>query len=140
MLQRKQSIWLLLAALINSGVIFLDLFRVHTVVNGTETIVPYRTDQHFPLLIIAIVMIAIPLVTVFMFKDRKRQIRMCIASIVAAGSFISKELLDAKVTPPTTVTYWIGAVLPVVSLIFIILAISGIRKDEKLVRSVDRLR
>lgn len=140
MLQRKQSIWLLIAALLNSGVLFFDLFRIHTIVNGTETIVPYRTDQHFPLLIIAIVMIAVPLITIFMFKDRKRQIRMCGASMVAVTSFIAKELIDAKVTPPSTVTYWIGAVLPVIALIFLIMAIGGIRKDDKLVRSVDRLR
>lgn len=36
--------------------------------------------------------------------------------------------------------YGIGSVLPVAAIILLIIAISGIRKDEKLVRSVDRLR
>jgi len=140
MIQRKQSIWLLLAALFSSGVFFLDLFRVHTMVNGVDTVVPYRTDQHFPILIIAIVMVAVPLINIFMFKDRKRQIRLAAAGIIAIGSFLTKVLLDARVEPPATVTYWVGAVLPVISLVFLVLAIIGIRKDEKLVRSIDRLR
>jgi len=140
MIQRKQTIWLFLAALIASGVLFFDLFRVHTLVNGVDTVTAYRTNQHFPLLIIAIVMIALPLVTIFMYRDRKRQIRMCAASILSITSFVARLLMDTHVEPPATVTYWVGAVLPVVSLIFVIMAIAGIRKDDKLVRSVDRLR
>jgi peptidoglycan/LPS O-acetylase OafA/YrhL len=140
MIQRKQSIWLLLAALLNAGVLFFDLFRVHTFAGATETIVPYVTNQHFPLLLIAIVMIALPMISIFLFRNRKRQIRVSAFTIVAIGSFTAKMLMDAKVDPPATITYWIGAVLPIVALIFIVMAILGIRKDEKLVKSVDRLR
>jgi peptidoglycan/LPS O-acetylase OafA/YrhL len=140
MIQRKQSLWLLLAALINAGVFFFDLFTRHTVVNGVETIEPYRANQHFPLLLIGIVMTALPLVTIFMFGDRKRQVRMCFAAIIAIISFVSKTLMDTKVDPPTTITYAVGAVLPVVALVFVVLAIIAIRKDERLVRSMDRLR
>ena len=47
----------------------------------------------------------------------------------------------SKQTPPVTEgSYWVGAVLPVLSIVFLVLAISGIRRDEKLVRSTDRLR
>jgi len=47
----------------------------------------------------------------------------------------------AKIAPPpTNGSYWIGAVLPVIALVFLILAIIGIRRDEKLVKSADRLR
>ena len=41
---------------------------------------------------------------------------------------------------PVTGSYWIGSVLPIISLVFLIMAIRGIRKDEKLVKSLDRLR
>ena len=140
MIQRKQTIWLIIAALLNAGVLLFDLFRVHTVVNGVETIAPYRTNEHFPLLLIAIVMILLPLVTIFLFGNRARQMRLCAMGMVASSSFITLLLSNVSVEPPATVTYWIGSVLPVVSLLFFVLAIIGIRKDEKLVKSVDRLR
>jgi hypothetical protein len=36
--------------------------------------------------------------------------------------------------------YKVGAALPVVSIVLLLLAYGGIRKDEKLIRSADRLR
>jgi hypothetical protein len=48
--------------------------------------------------------------------------------------------LEKMVPAPTNGSYWVGAVLPVASLIFLIMAAVAIRKDEKLVRSMDRLR
>jgi hypothetical protein len=41
---------------------------------------------------------------------------------------------------PTNGGYAFGSVLPIFSLVFLILAIRGINKDEKLVKSLDRLR
>jgi hypothetical protein len=104
-----------------------------------------RVADHYPSLLIALVMIALPLISIFMFGDRKRQLRMSYVSILAAISFLSMMLFRvsalAKEIPPVTGgNYWIGAVLPVLSIVFLILAIAGIRRDEKLVRSVDRLR
>ena len=37
-------------------------------------------------------------------------------------------------------TYWVGTVLPFISMVFLILALQGIRKDDKLIKSLDRLR
>jgi hypothetical protein len=42
--------------------------------------------------------------------------------------------------PQATGSYWIGSVLPLVADVFLILAILAIRKDENLVKSMDRLR
>jgi uncharacterized membrane protein len=41
---------------------------------------------------------------------------------------------------PTSGSYWIGSILPVLAIIFLIMAIRAIRNDEKLVKSMDRLR
>jgi uncharacterized membrane protein len=87
----------------------------------------------------------LPFITIFMYKQRKRQVSLSLISILTVVSFIALVLwrvanLAKLPVPPTTGSYWIGAVLPVVSFVFLILAISGIRKDDKLVKSVDRLR
>jgi Domain of unknown function (DUF4293) len=145
MLQRKQSLWLLFAALLNAGVLYFDLYKYHIIENGADAVKQLRVSDHYPSLLIALVMIILPLVTIFMFKTRKRQIGLSAVSIVAVGSFITMALGRvnglSKLTPPATNgSYWIGSVLPVVALVFLFLAIMGIRSDEKLVKSVDRLR
>lgn len=142
MIQRRQSLYLFIAALLNAGVFYFDLYKTHTIVNGTDTAGQLRVSDHFPTLLIALVITLLPLITIFMFNNRKRQVRMCFASILGIISFIS--LLLARVgritPPPSNGSYWIGSVLPVIALVFIFLAIFGIRRDEKLVKSVDRLR
>lgn len=148
MIQRKQSLWLFIAALLNSGVLFFDIYHTGNtqtmangaaVVNKTEQL---RVGNNFPLLIIALVMILIPLITIFMFRNRKRQIRLSAVSIVATLSFLGMALALANKVASASPggSYWLGAILPVISLVFLIMAMAGIRRDEKLVKSVDRLR
>ena len=146
MIQRKQSIWLLLAALLSAGVFYFDLYRVHTQVNGVDTMTALRVSDHFPSLLIALVMCIVPLIAIFMFSNRKLQTRLTTVAIVADLSFIGmvlgrvSKMSDMAGIQPAQSTYWVGSVLPVVAIVFLIVAIVGIRKDEKLVKSVDRLR
>ncbi len=145
MIQRKQSIWLLLAALLSAGVLFFDLYRGQINIGEVTEHKVLRVADHYPSLLIALVMSILPFVTIFMFGNRKRQITMSAVSIVSTISFLAMMLNRvtnlSKQTPPITEgSYWVGAVLPVLSIVFLVLAISGIRRDEKLVRSTDRLR
>ena len=145
MIQRKQSIWLLIAALLSAGLFCFDIYHAHVAVNGTDTIAYIRINDDYPLLLIALVLTILPLVTIFMFRNRKRQRSMAIFNVVACIGFISAALMRVtnfmnKQPAATNGTYWIGAVLPLLSMVFIIMAIRGINKDEKLVKSQDRLR
>ena len=145
MLQRKQSLWLLLAALLNAGVFYFDIYKTHTVVNGVDTLGSLRVADNFPSLLIALVMTAVPLITIFLFGNRKRQVNLSMVSILAIIAFVGLQLwrvtdLAKSMPPPSSGSYWIGMVLPVIALVLLFMAIIGIRKDEKLVRSVDRLR
>jgi len=140
MIQRKQSLWLLLAALCSAGVLYFDLYR-----SSGMPVVSLRTSDHYPSLLVALVMSLLPLISIFMFKDRKRQKVMTFVSMLATLSFISLILMRvsglSKMTPPPAPgSYWIGAVLPAISLVLLILALVGINKDDKLVKSMDRLR
>lgn len=145
MIQRKQSLWLFLASLLSAGVLFFDLYRAEIKTGDITESKVLRVADHYPSLLIALVMIALPLVTIFMFRNRKRQLRLTAIALVSVAAFQSIMLsrvtgLGSLVPPVTGGTYWIGAILPVFSLVFLVLALIGIRKDEKLVRSVDRLR
>lgn len=142
MIQRKQSIWLFIAALLNAGVFYFDLYRYHEIVNGIDTPAQIRVSDHFPTLLIALVMTMLPLVTIFMFRNRKRQITMSVFAIISIAGFITMALQRTKNlnSVPASDSYWIGSVLPVVAIVFLFMAILGIRKDDKLVKSTDRLR
>lgn len=142
MIQRKQSLWLLIAALLNAGVFYFGVYRYRIMENGVDTLKEVRVNDHFPSLLIALVMAILPLITIFMFGNRKRQIAMSFVSILAVCSFIAIALQRTRNLNalPSSESYWVGAVLPVAAVVFLFMAIMGIRKDEKLVRSVDRLR
>lgn len=146
MIQRKQTIWLLLAALLNAGVFFFDLYYSSVLLDGVETVKHLRVNDHFPTLLVALVMVLLPFVAIFMFKNRKQQRTMAIVGILSVINFIGLVMmrvntLNDSLVGTGTGSYWVGSVLPVISIIFLILAIGGINKDEKLVRSsFDRLR
>lgn len=150
MIQRIQTLWLFLASII-SALLFLDwhtgyVFKAD-IAQGFGSIVKTLTvTEHFPTLIISVVMILVPLVAIFMFKDRKRQKMMVITSVLACIAFIAVNLMRIenfkKVTAPTPTngSYDIGSIIPVLVIVFLILALRGINKDEKLIKSMDRLR
>jgi hypothetical protein len=142
MIQRKQSLWLFIAALMNAGVLYFDLYKTHTVANGVDTLGQIRVLDHYPSVVITVVMILLPLVTIFMYRNRKQQMRMTAYSMITQATFISMLLIRvSKLTPaPTAGSYGVGSILPVVAFVFLFMALMGIRKDEKLVKSVDRLR
>ncbi len=145
MIQRIQSIWLLLAGLVNAGLFFFALYRAEVMQNGVAVMHELRVNDHYPSLLVALVITAMPLIAIFMFKSRTKQRNMALFSIVASAGFIASTLMRVSnfnngTSAPVNGTYWIGSVLPVIAIILLFMAISGIRKDEKLVKSLDRLR
>ena len=145
MIQRIQSIWLLLAALASAGLLYFDLYHITTTTNNIEVTQALHTSGHYGLLLLALLMTALPLISIFMFKNRKQQRSLALLNIVVCAGFIAWMMMfianeTSKAAAPVHGSYQVGAVLPVLSVIFSFLAISGIRKDEKLVKSLDRLR
>ena len=147
MIQRKQSLWLLIAALLNVCVLLFGLYDYHILENGKDMLKHLRVADHYPSLIITVVMVMLPLVTIFLFNNRKRQMSMTAYAMVAEAAFVTALLVRvgslAKLVPPPldgSGNYGIGAILPIIAFVFLVMALVGIRKDEKLVKSVDRLR
>lgn len=145
MIQRIQTLWLLVAGLVNAGVFYFPLYRGHINKAGVDTLVYLEVGNRMPLLLMALMITALPLVTIAMFGNRKRQKRMTTVSMVITLTFITFAM--AQVTPFLEAnagiandSYWIGMVLPFISIVFLVLAYMGIRKDDKLVKSLDRLR
>jgi peptidoglycan/LPS O-acetylase OafA/YrhL len=93
--------------------------------------------------------VGLALFCIFLFKNRKLQFRLTILNIflsLAAIALQYFEVQDAanKIQSAgqqiSSASYLPGAFLPVLIFIFLILAARGIYKDEKLIKSLDRLR
>lgn len=82
------------------------------------------------------------LISIFSYKNRQNQFVMnrlnMISNVILLGLFVYRSL---NLSGETQVSEkGIGMFLPIVSIVFLVLANKAIKKDEDLVKSVDRLR
>ena len=146
MIQRIQTLWLFLAAMLNGLLFIWQLFR-YNYPNMVYSPWQYEGVRNYiPLMILAALVTLMPLVTIFFFKDRKRQRGMVWLSILSIVAFIAVALMRASNLKNgslsiTNFEYVIpGILFPVAGMVFLVLALQGIRKDDKLIKSLDRLR
>ncbi len=141
MIQRIQTLWLLLAAIVISLSFFFPFAKWATTEQGS-TIVDIKniTALDEPLLIVLLFNVIIASVySIFKFKNRKVQLLFSYASaffsLLCVGMMFYFGFKEAEGK-----TLYFGIVFPALSFLFILLAIVGIKKDEKLIKSLDRLR
>ena len=99
--------------------------------------------HYWALLIMNIFTIGIPLVNVFLFKKRFLQLRLCIVEIILLiGAIILMwyHINQFANKMNAEILYKFSLILPVICIIFTYLAIRGILKDIKLLKSFDRIR
>jgi len=136
MLQRIQTIYLLIAVGISTGLIFV--FNLWT---NTEGVNVFAKDNmlYFGLFLGSA---ALSLFSIFRYKDRQTQFVLgrlnIILNFFLLGLFVYRSL---SLSGETDVSEkGIGILLPIFSIVFLVLANKAIKKDEDLVKSVDRLR
>ena len=123
MIQRKQSVFLLLAAIL-----------------GVLIIVNYPM---WPLFLLSLVASSLSIFTIFKFKRRPLQARLCVLATVLFLLWYPAVLLVNKFMMPSGLQFDIVNVwgaLPIVCAILCLLARKGIMDDERLVRAADRIR
>ena len=140
MIQRKQSLYLL-GVIICKALLLVIPFGANTK-TGNELL---AQNNHFTLILVAATII-ISVYTTLQFKNRKKQMRltkMLIALVItfflAAHMAVHESLFDFSIDAIIG-SLRIGIILSMLSLVFLFLAHKGIQSDEKLVKSVDRLR
>lgn len=162
MIQRIQTIYLAIVAILSSVSLFSVIARF---TNGADTVAEF-TNFSFSTLkepftamtstgpwalgCILILVILLTIATIFMFNHRMHQLRLTIfntillVGYVAVYGFFSWLYLNklAVVDAKADVEFQLSAmaIFPVISIILNIMAIHNIRKDERLVRSLDRIR
>ena len=131
MIQRKQTLWLLLAA-ISVLLIFYFPFGITAKTLG----------------MLGILACILSIITIFLFKNRPLQIKLIWATILETIGILVLQFYIANnsvegnklVVGILGSNIYLGIFVPLLTLFFLILAVMGIRQDEKLVRDTDRLR
>ena len=142
MIQRIQTIYLLLAAVFIIAMMCLPVATLYT--NGILSGYVYGCSVGVNVLLLVSYVVfglaaAISIINIFVFKHRKVQMKLCTFAVILT---ILASLLVGYViyTICSEVRPTVYASFPLVSIVFNVLASVAIRKDERLVRSADRLR
>jgi hypothetical protein len=139
MIQRIQTVWLFLSALF-AALTYKFPFYTGNVLNK-ENLQVYEkliASSSFLLLIFTAGLVAGTIIIIFMYKNRKQQ--MWLTAAAAGLSIINIILYFTELKKFLSGNMSLTAVLALAIPVFLLLAINGIWKDEKLVKSLDRLR
>lgn len=159
MIQRIQSVFLLVVVVL-SALLFVfpvadyysDTATLKLMLTGVESYVPKGASLQTAVLssylvyfniLVNVAMAGIAAYTIFQYKRRPLQIKMVriallmdivlLVILFVITDFLKKKL---QVTPD----YGVGILFPLISVVFLLLAQRAILKDERLVKSSDRLR
>jgi len=143
MIQRIQSIYLFLASVVSGVLIFV--FNLWKTLKEQIFVLDLFSEELFTFKVIPLMFITssiLSLVTIFLYMDRKLQFVIG-RIIILINLFLLGLLIYLSLTLPgeTSVSEkGIGMFLPILVVLLIVLANKAIKKDEDLVKSVDRLR
>jgi hypothetical protein len=143
MIQRIQTLWLLAAGLLTLATFELGFYTSYLKDGGSATLTASSTPNI--LVYMAVILLAVICFgTIALFKNRPLQSRLCLLGIVLSIALLVLEDHQtdvARAMPNFSKGNWsLGIALPILIIVALILAMRGIRKDQKLVKSLERLR
>jgi len=136
MLQRIQSIWLLLA----SVCAFLTL-KLPTFSGTTPDGIPSSELMGMPnflLTVLTVIIGVLALITIFLYGNRKLQFRLCLLGLILEIGLIVLYYLEIK--KYLLGTYALTSIFHVGVILFFFLAARSITNDDKIIRESNRLR
>ncbi len=157
MIQRIQSVFLLLASLFVAPLFFLPVadfwgdisYRLTIYSFGDlspDAVSPFSANFTLPILLFVVVLTLLPFLAIFLYKKRRFQLRLVRVVLGLALAFLVLiffyyiPMIEKTVDLSANYVSAKGMFAPVVALIFLVLAQRFILKDEKLIRSMDRIR
>lgn len=141
MIQRIQSVYLLLGALALASLLLFDEVWRGEAAEALAWFAP-------ALLILGGVTIALALIAIFLYKNRKKQRSVVVGvqwltvlwmAVFYGGLFYGGQLQVEAGGDPITASLLV-LLVPILAYVFFFLARRGIQRDIALVRSMDRLR
>ena len=162
MIQRIQTLFLIGIAVCMSLVLYFPIWAENNA-EGTEqmvltafkadqvalpynsTVVPINSSSTIYIAILAGLASLVAIYGVFQFKNRLTQMKLgALNSLLMAGTlglaYYNIYQFESSFSPQTQGAFLMGFFLPAIAMIFNMASNRFIRKDEKLVKSVDRIR
>lgn len=142
MIQRIQTVWLLLAAGAGALMYRLPLWKYLPLNQSAHTL--YFASENLLMFIMAVAATLCASVAVFLFRNRSLQKSLALLGTLLSIGLLAWEFFKVeemkRQLSPTSNMWQLGALMPVAMIVFFLLAHGSIRRDEKLIRSLDRLR
>lgn len=139
MIQRQQTLWLLLATICS---VLTFLYPFYTGQRLGDNNIPIMDElmagSNFFLLVLTGASVLAGAIAIFLFKDRKTQVKLSIAGVIIAVVLII--LYIAEVKKFQSGRFALTSIYVAGILIGFVMATRGILKDEKLVKSLNKLR
>lgn len=150
MIQRKQSVFLLLAVVASVVCLCMPLgviepagmgvgFKLYNLMLDKGTSVDYSVCGLFGILLLSSVL---SLGTIFLYRNRKLQANFCVCNefLLVAWYIVLGVVSRNTISPDATFHIAFAVCLPAVAIVLNVMARAGIMHDEKLVRAADRIR
>jgi peptidoglycan/LPS O-acetylase OafA/YrhL len=141
MIQRIQSIWLLLAGVAGLLTYKLPLWQGKL---QDGSVKKFMGPESLLLFTLIVVTSLLAFVTIFLFKNRSQQKGLALIGALLSIAIVALEyfLVDDYIQGLNLMenSWQFGAILPILMVFLFFLARAGIVKDEKLVKSLERLR
>jgi hypothetical protein len=139
MIQRIQTLYMTLSAIATGALPFV--FELWTLKTDNQATAVFLTSSAIYLSLFGLVTL-LAIISIFSFKKRQNQFVLnrltMIFNFILLGFFVYRSL---NLSGETMVSVkGIGMFLPAISIVLLVLANKAIKKDEDLVKSVDRLR
>jgi len=148
MIQRVQTIWMILAAFaVFLSIKFAFYSGTLTIQDGVNAATTIATDGsyqvvtatgNFLILILTSALGTGIIINIFLFKHRSIQIRIIIAAILMECLIVFLYFRQTQKFSQGNFNIW--AILHILIIVFLILAARGIYKDSKLIKESNRLR
>jgi hypothetical protein len=152
MIQRIQTIFLVLGLFIMALLILIPIGEVSvnekiysfTLLGIVDSLSGQTVQSAWYLIVYLIIIILLQLVIIFSFKKRILQMQLSIVNIVLMVGFMIAGWLFIRTTSKSMgdgiYSFHLMAIFPLISIFLNYLAYNAIKRDDALVKSVDRIR
>lgn len=139
MIQRIQTVYLAIAALAKGLLFAFPFATAEKTAEGVFMDGDLDLNDHVSLMALTVLTLLLAAISIFLFKNRALQMKISIGAIVLSLGLLGTAAYFAF-GGAVSATVGIGFFLPVIAIIMYFLAYKGIKSDDNLVKSSNRLR
>ena len=138
MIQRIQTLWLLLASVCAFVTLKLSFYSGNKIIDNQKQFTHLTANENMLLTILSVAVGIMAFILIFLYKDRKMQMRLALLDLVISLLNIylyinaTKNFIEGRIDWSCIFVFLIP--------IFLFLAMRGVYRDQKLLKSMDRLR